>query len=558
MTEPLKEGGAEAPAWLTRTALVALVGYFLAVGFWGLDFGYHWDEGYHVRGVDHCIDTLTWLPQAYNYNGVYTLVGLPFVLLKGAALLPHALHAIASGEGSQLQPSASNPMILEAQQMLRDYVESDAYLLKVRGLCLVLSSLAIPWAYLAARTLLPGRGLFALWAAGFVALSWEFGYHARFVAVDAMLTQFVTLELWLFACAWHAKVPVRAYRWALGAAAAAACAGSCKSTAIFAVLPLILLVLRPGLDWRGRLQSGASMIGVYLVVMFALSPGIFIDPIRFLGAMARERVNYSELLSNFPYFTRNFWDHASRAVIWLLMVVPSPFHVVAFIFATLIVVGCVDRLRVDNAMRAWTVYALIFFAFVAHYHLLMVRHHLVALPWLAVMFAAGVRRLAQWPKIWFRRALAAVLAIGFALNAVWGARAAASIRSDTPGSVLADFQRDIVRAHAPFRLSRDLAEALSPLLAEHDLCSAIDVLRDDAKAPRVVYLFYDHELFWKGHVNNGLDELAAFYGPMAANYDWNITFVGKMERKRIVGVTPTQAAAMELKMDDYRDCAPKR
>ena len=74
------------------------------------------------------------------------------------------------------------------------------------------------------------------------------------------------------------------------------------------------------------------------------------------------------------------------------MAVPSPFHVIAATLSFFVALGIVDRLRHDAAVRAWTVYVVSFFLFIAHYHLLYVRHHLVALPWLAILFAAGVRR----------------------------------------------------------------------------------------------------------------------------------------------------------------------
>jgi Dolichyl-phosphate-mannose-protein mannosyltransferase len=543
---------------MARAGVVLLVGYFLTVGFLGLDFGYHWDEAQHVRAVKHCIETLTWLPPTYSYNGVYTLLGLPFVLLKAAPLFPRILHALALEDVNHIEQFTSSPVILELKGVLRAYVESPAYLLRVRGLYLVLSSLAIPWTYLAAATVHPRRPLIALVAAAFVALSWEFGYHARFVAVDAPLTQFLAMELWMFARAWRATLPAAARRWALAATGAAAGALACKSTAVFAVLPLAALVLhRPALPRSDRLKTGAAMAGVYLAVTFVLTPGLFLEPIRYLSEMARQRLIFGNYdYSSFPYFTPGPRDHAYRAALWLLLAVPSPFHVVAILLSSLMLIGCVDRLRSDGAVRVWTVYALLFFVFIAQYHLLMVRQHLVALPFMAILVAAGARVLSDLANPWIRRSLAAGLAIGFALNAVFCARAAASIRSATPKSVLRDFQRDIARARVPFRLSPDLFEALGSDV-EHARCVPATWPQTATDFPRTVYFFYNHELFWKGHVNNGPDGLSAFYGPRDANYDWYITFVGKMERERIVGVSSKQANAMELDMAGYRDCAPK-
>jgi hypothetical protein len=224
----------------------------------------------------------------------------------------------------------------------------------------------------------------------------------------------------------------------------------------------------------------------------------------------------------------------------------------------LVVVGGAHLLRRDVMARVWTGYVLLFFAFVAHYHLLYVRHHLVIVPWLAVLFASGVRRCAELPRVWLRRAVALAIAVGFAMNMASGARAALSIARDTPSSVRGDFLHDIEHGRTPFRLSGDLAEALEPTLGAVARCSAVDPTKSSAQGSPSVYFFYSDELFWKGHINNGLDGLVAFYGPMAANYDWYISFIGKMARQRIVGVRWAQAKAMDLDMSDYRDCVPSR
>ena len=152
--------------------------------------------------------------------------------------------------------------------------------------------------YFASKAIFPAERLVALLAAAFVALSWEFGYHARFLAVDAILTQFVALELWMFLRAWNATLfPRAATMDTFVASAAAACALACKSTAIFAVLPLVALAASS--DWaskarrlRGRERAMAAVLQASSCS--SLSPGVFIDPLRFWDAMALERINYSE------------------------------------------------------------------------------------------------------------------------------------------------------------------------------------------------------------------------------------------------------------------------
>src|SRR5262249_61206819 len=72
------------------------------------------------------------------------------------------------------------------------------YLLAVRQLFIVLSALAIVWVYGAALALRrPWWEAFV--AAAGVGLSWEYAYHARWVAPDCILTMWAALTLFMLA-----------------------------------------------------------------------------------------------------------------------------------------------------------------------------------------------------------------------------------------------------------------------------------------------------------------------------------------------------------------------
>ena len=48
--------------------LLAFVGVFVVDGFLGLNFGPHWDEWYHVKGMGSCVQRLSLLPDAVSYG----------------------------------------------------------------------------------------------------------------------------------------------------------------------------------------------------------------------------------------------------------------------------------------------------------------------------------------------------------------------------------------------------------------------------------------------------------------------------------------------------------
>src|SRR4051812_17034552 len=82
-------------AWLRRrarplaaAAVAAMLGFWIATGLHGIDFGWHWDEGYELAGVRTSIQKLLALPQWYTYGNVYFLVGMAVVFMHHLGFLP--------------------------------------------------------------------------------------------------------------------------------------------------------------------------------------------------------------------------------------------------------------------------------------------------------------------------------------------------------------------------------------------------------------------------------------------------------------------------------------
>ncbi|MEN8183991.1 MAG: hypothetical protein ABFS46_15805, partial [Myxococcota bacterium] len=69
-----------------RWIVVALVPMtlFVATGVRGIDFGFHWDEGYHVGNLRDALDSGTLLPAGFRYPSLSHWLCL-------AALAPEAI-----------------------------------------------------------------------------------------------------------------------------------------------------------------------------------------------------------------------------------------------------------------------------------------------------------------------------------------------------------------------------------------------------------------------------------------------------------------------------------
>ena len=139
------------------------------------------------------------------------------------------------------QPPMMDPSLFESVRLFKGATMAllgrNEYLLQVRGVFLGVTTLSTLWAFCASLRLWPRRYGVALAGAAFTAFSWELGYHARWVAIDAPLAQFCALELFLFCGAWKAPSDGPAVRWFCAAAAAAGAVFACKMTGGFAFLP---------------------------------------------------------------------------------------------------------------------------------------------------------------------------------------------------------------------------------------------------------------------------------------------------------------------------------
>ena len=241
MTESLKSTSPPAPpyTWFRRYGAVLLpLAFFLSVTWPAADFGYHWDEPWaQIRPLRSALEHDAMLPGYYIYPGLNTWLNL-------AALAPDYL----------------------ASRDLVEATEGRPYLLRARKLRIVLTSLAILWAY--GLVLALGRPVpEALLAASLMGSSWEVIYHSRWLAPDSVLMQFAVLSV---ACAVVTERRPHRTLWAVSAAIAAGLACGMKYPGGLVLLPVVLVVAtRTGIGIRDRIRRlavlGAAFASTYLL-----------------------------------------------------------------------------------------------------------------------------------------------------------------------------------------------------------------------------------------------------------------------------------------------------
>jgi hypothetical protein len=540
-------------------ACLAVWAFFLATGFMGVDFGNHWDEWYQLAGLKDCVDKATWLPQRYVYGGLYFALGLPVLLGRLHAQLPGAVGAAWNAATVSLDPAAVAE-IQQLQKSARELIDAPEFLLAERGVFLVVASAAIPFVYLACRRLSPQRRLTAVAATAFMALSWEFQYHARVVAVDAPLAAVVALQLLLVCDGLADGRSSEQTSRLVGAALAGGCALGFKATGLFTFIPVLIAPwVAPGArPLRDRVGLAALCVAGFWLAAFATSPASFLDPLRALATLSYARHDYNAAADAHTNFVTGAGDHLVRLSLWLTTAVPSasPARSVLLTVVSAIGVPSLAR-RHPRVFAVWLPFLVGYLAFMLGNRLLVVRQYLLLVPFFAVAFGHGTAQLAEWlgrlrlPRAG-RALLPAALALAVLLNASWLYAAARSIKTTTAATIQADFMRDLARLREPVLVSPGLRDALKADLEAGFLC---DVPNDDARASirQVAFKFTEHDA-WNG---NRLGVLAHTYGARDFNYDWYITFPGKLRSERIMRVSSTFAKTIELDTKAFLRCVAK-
>jgi 4-amino-4-deoxy-L-arabinose transferase-like glycosyltransferase len=498
-------------------------------GRMGIDFGRHWDEPVQINLVQNTLRTGILLPNWYNYPSVSYWLTLD-------TLAPHVLFAIQKvgidwrALGEHLTLVAATP----------------AYLLQARTLFLLLSALAVIWTGLAARAM-GSSWAEALVSAGILGLSWEVGYHARWIAPDAVLMQFVALTLLLSIMA--VRRPAQR-GWLIAAASAAGLATGTKYPGgLTLLIPLAaawLIGRADRLNANGRrstlihvLLDGfsalASTLPVFGLAYLISTPGTLLDPINFTRKVVYEVGHYAgggpdqTVPPGLPH-------------LWLILnyyarVLFSHYQPLALILFACAFLGIYAMLRSEHKSALLALpFPLIYVFYFSLQRVMIARNLLAVAPFLALLAGRGVifmaesipgaartRRILQ--LAWY-----GVILIILGVNAVWLFSAARSIQArgaDAEAREAADYLR--ANPGRDFVLSEKVYMDLSRL-SEGLPANARKVGENQSigmeNPPRLV--FYASEGITRGMVlpSNWPGLAERYFGSWEVNFDYYPLWAG--------------------------------
>jgi hypothetical protein len=480
----------------------------IGTGLWGLDFGLHWDEkAWQIKPVKEMIQTGILLPQRYIYPSFDYWI-------NAAALIPDLFDALQKGS--------------DISDTLLNALDSHQYLMRLRAIYLIITSLSILWVYL---FILHWRRSWveAILAASFLGFSWEVAYHLRWVSTDGMLMNFGALTL---LCIGLSRHNTKGRKWVCFAAITAGLGFGTKYPGGLLLIPVLLsgyFYNDADTIFSEKIGFLIKLLGLFFISYLIITPGTVLQPLVFMNDVLSEIKHYSS--GHGGHSVRPGFDHAYHLFIYYSSVLFSPFVISGILIFFLSVVGCLCVIK-DSPKIALFIFSFIvpYFLYFSSQRAMVARNLLVSAPYLAVLAGLGTGFLSRWlnqerkAKKHYKKIIFTSLHITFivfviatlVINAGWLAYAAGTIK---------DRKSDrFVRKAASFMSGKKEAHFfLSPLarikLSFIEALENLNIVGDFSDADYLVLYASEGVKRWHDWPANlpGLTE--AWFGPLEVNFN---------------------------------------
>jgi hypothetical protein len=471
-------------------------------GIRGLDYGIHMDEGpWQIGPVKTMLRSAILLPQYYAYPSFdYWVIG--------GALIPDIFAA---------WPDKAR--VVEA-------VESHAYLLRVRAVFLVITSLSVLWVYLA---VLHWRQSWveALLASAFLAFSWEVAYHLRWIASDGMLMQFGALTLLCTLRSWL-KGDKRSWLQLAAVAAGLGCGSKYPGG-----LLLVPVLVAGYLTWDGKSYRTVIWLFAQVVIIFAgvylvTTPGTVLQPMEFRNDVLSELAVYSSGSAGALTIAPGF-EHAWLMFIYFSSILFSHYVPIAVLgFALCIIGGYALVMESRKTAALFLCFPVLYLLYFSMQRIMLVRNLLVVTPFFAILAARGA--VSVWEYLKFSRG---AVTLGLELNLFRACFALLIIASLVVNGAWLLYAAETIVARHTDRFAREAAAYVAAERAERFFLSPRvrlhlgrlgfvefpNVVDDPNHAQQVVFYASEAVKSWMDWPGNRLPLIKTWFGPYEVNFD---------------------------------------
>lgn len=525
----------------TLRLLPALIPLLVVVhsGRIGIELGLHWDEHLQLRMVARTVKSGVLVPGIYNYPTVSYWLTLTTViprLVKDWKPVPDLIWDINSMRSLEQDTTE-----------LQNYVQNDHPLfLRVRVVFLVVSSLAAIWVYLLVLRWRRHVGE-AFVAAALLVWSWEFAYHARWIAPDLVMTSFAALSMMLVMLATAHERP---WRMLVGATIAAGLATGTKYQCGLLLVPILMELVRACRRHRVTshvIPSVGKLLAAFTATFVATTPAVVLDTGRVVRWILYV-VNQYKSGDHGGYSVAAGFPHLGKILVYFGADYFSWHLPVAFGATAFMLLGLWAMVRESRWQAAvFLSVPVIYIVYMTTQRVFIVRNMLIVAPYLAVAAARGVRVAPRLVPTRLKPAATAVVVvlctIGLGANAWWLYRSAESVARSTPSTAVRDFAR-YIHLHTPQTVFASNAVRSALKAQGYDLDRLV-VRADQARE----LAFYPSE--WPNpHSSNVWRASNVWFGPFELNWNRYTDWGGF---QRIVLLTARARRSLNLKLDPLTD-----
>lgn len=519
-------------SWLTRERWIQIIriglpvlvlwALFIFFANWGIDFGTEWEEHTIIDRVYEAFSTGNLLPHFYFYPSLpYEMVYLALARKMAVYVLAHfptnARALYTTWEG------------LRAYLLTINWI---AFYISARKVFILATSLTVVWVYVLTYRW-RSSVLEATTAAAAMLGSWQYLYHSRWVAPDAVMAMFAISALTCLCLATQGR---HWNTWIKAAAIAAGLTFSAKYPGGLVLVPILAACLLN--KENHRLRSCLKVIALFAVTFYITTPGAFWELTNSLESITRVYVDYTQ--SGGPgYNVTPGWQHFSLMLTFLGGAAFSRYLPIAIGLAALALIGLVSVVREKDRFGLMLVlFLVLFLGYFSTVTVMTIRNILVTLPVIAVLIGRGVGTVYRWiPAQAGKWAFAVVLAGCLAVNFGWQFYAANSIRTDRGDRDQAAAALTYIQKHPDeqFWVSRRVQE----LILDEAGALPANLVSDENQADLFVYHSNDVSLksitLWQG---DRIDYTVATFGPYEMDFNYYPSWAG---RSRIVVMRPKYA-----------------
>lgn len=441
---------ANSKKWLVLLPVLVPWLIFVVTGLLGIDYGLHWDERSFIERIARGYAEGTILPHNYDYP---SFIYWPFHL----ALVPDILEAKSQAAGDTmrfrqimfqrlqeyytqitLHSTAPDKAATTRNKFTRfmnprglppPNAAAHRYHMRVRFIVLLISSLMVVWVYLYAWRA-RGDAVEALIAASVLAGSWEMAYHARWIAADALTSQFAALTVFL--SLGSLLSPAHKVRWISGGALAAGVACSTKYPLGLVLLPVLVACLaayRGAGKWGRTFVVGVQAVLIFLAAFVAITPGLLLEPDVFQQGIEFSMKQYAT--GHVQHTVHGGLPHLAKVLQYYSLVLLSHVPAIAVFLFALAVLGVVSLAR-RRPMEAaiLLVFPVAYVGYMTRQSVMTVRNFLAVTPFLAILSGRGAMVVAEFlARPVLRKAWLGVVFAALLVNAAWLFQAAGTIRA---------------------------------------------------------------------------------------------------------------------------------